>query len=162
MELRDLYDGNKKVTGEKTYKGENIPPNRYIIIVTLFIKNSKDELLLQKRSKEKGEKYGFLSGHPKAGETSLQAIITEAKEEMDINIKDTEVKIFHTEKSKNAFYDFYYLEKDIDVQRLVLQKEEVETAKWMTIEEIEQLINAGEFFENHIEAVEIIKEFLKK
>lgn len=37
-ELRDLYDENKKVTGEKIYKGENIPPNRYILVVTLFIK----------------------------------------------------------------------------------------------------------------------------
>lgn len=50
-ELRDLYDENKKVTGEKIYKGENIPPNRYILVVTLFIKNSNNQLLLQKRSK---------------------------------------------------------------------------------------------------------------
>lgn len=161
-ELRDLYDENKKITGEKIYKGENIPPNRYILVVTLFIKNSNNQLLLQKRSKQKGGKYGFISGHPKSGETSLQAVIIEAKEEMNIDIKNEKVQVFHTEKSKNAFYDFYYLEKDIDIHKLTLQNEEVQEAKWMTIEEIEQLINVGGFFENHIEAVEIIKEFIWK
>ena len=81
---------------------------------------------------------------------------------MNIDIKNEKVQFFHTEKGKNAFYDFYYLEKDIDIHKLTLQKEEVQDAEWMTIEEIEQLINVGGFFENHIEAVEIIKEFILK
>ena len=38
-ELRDLYDKNKNLTGEKYYKGEIIPKDRYIIVVTLFILN---------------------------------------------------------------------------------------------------------------------------
>ena len=74
-ELRDLYDENKKVTGEKIYKGENIPPNRYILVVTLFIKNSNNQLLLQKRSKQKGGKYGFISGHPKSEKQAYELLL---------------------------------------------------------------------------------------
>lgn len=105
-ELRDLYDENKKVTGEKIYKGENIPPNRYILVVTLFIKNSYNQLLLQKRSKQKGGKYGFISGHPKSGETSLQAVIIEAKEEMNIDIKMKKYKFFILKRAKMLFMIF--------------------------------------------------------
>ena len=41
---------------------------------------------------------------------------------MNIDIKNEKVQVFHTEKGKNAFYDFYYLEKDIDIHKLTLQK----------------------------------------
>ena len=162
MEKRDLYNRYKENTKFTILKEQETPDNYYTLVVTVLIQNSKDEILIQKRSKQKGGKYGFISGHPKSGETSLQAVIIEAKEEMNIDIKNEKVQFFHTEKGKNAFYDFYYLEKDIDIHKLTLQKEEVQDAEWMTIEEIEQLINVGGFFENHIEAVEIIKEFIWK
>mgnify|MGYP002550831913 FL=1 len=158
-ELRDLYDENKNLTGEKYYKGEIIPKDRYIIVVTLFILNQHNELLLQKRSKEKGGKFGFLSGHPKAGENSLQGIITELKEE--IGIYSQEISFLHTEKTKNAFFDFYYLKSDIDISKLELQKEEVESVKWFSIYDIEKLIDRNEFYENHIEALDIIKKYIK-
>ena len=158
-ELRDLYDKNKNLTGEKYYKGEIIPKDRYIIVVTLFILNQHNELLLQKRSKEKGGKFGFLSGHPKAGENSLQGIITELKEE--IGIHSQEMSFLHTEKTKNTFFDFYYLKSDIDISKLELQKEEVESVKWFSICDIEKLIDRNEFYENLIEALDIIKKYIK-
>lgn len=36
---------------------------------------------------------------------------------------------------------------------LVLQKEEIESAKWLSLKEIIQLINNGLFLENHAEEV---------
>ena len=158
-ELRDLYDKNKNLTGEKYYKGEIIPKDRYIIVVTLFILNQHNELLLQKRSKEKGGKFGFLSVHPKAEKNSLQGIITELKEE--IGIHSQEMSFLHTEKTKNTFFVFYYLKSDIDISKLELQKEEVESVKWFSICDIEKLIDRNEFYENHIEALDIIKKYIK-
>lgn len=161
-EERDLYNRNKVLTGEKCYKGSKIPDNRYIIVVTLFVQNNKGELLLQKRSKKKGGKYGFISGHPKSGETSIQGIITEAKEEIGIEINEKELKLFNTEETTNTFFDFYYLKNDINISNLVIQKEEVEDVKWFSIPEIYDLIEKGDFFKNHIEAFEIIINYLKK
>ena len=80
MEKRDLYDENKKLTGETIYKGEKVPKGRYYITVVVWIQNEEGEFLIQKRSKEKDGKYGFTGGHPKTGETSLQGMITEIKE----------------------------------------------------------------------------------
>lgn len=54
-------------------------------------------------------------------------------------------------------YNLYYLKKDIDIKNFNLQKEEVDFVKWCTIEEIQELIGSGKFFENHIEAFEIYK-----
>ena len=76
MEKRDLYDINRNLTGETIYKGEPIPPNKYIVVVLSIIQNSKNEFLIQKRSLEKDGLYGSTGGHPKSGESSLEGIIT--------------------------------------------------------------------------------------
>ena len=105
MEKRDLYDKNKQLTGETIYKGEEIPDGRYIIVVLVFIQNSKGEFLIQKRSKEKNGKYATTGGHPKSGENSLQGIVTEVKEEIDIELKEEDLKLFYSGKSDKVFWD---------------------------------------------------------
>lgn len=50
MEKRDLYDINRNLTGETIYKGEPIPPNKYIIVVLSLMQNSNGDFLIQKRS----------------------------------------------------------------------------------------------------------------
>lgn len=39
MEKRDLYDINRHLTNETIYKDEKIPPNRFILVVLVFIQN---------------------------------------------------------------------------------------------------------------------------
>ena len=81
-ELRDLYDVNSNKT-DKTYrKGEKIPEGYYPMVVMAVIRNSKGEFLMQKRSLSKGGDWGVTGGHPKAGESPLEGIITEIKEEL--------------------------------------------------------------------------------
>ena len=53
MEKRDLYDKNRNLTGKTIYKGESVPEGSYIIVVLIYIQNSKGEFLLQKRSANK-------------------------------------------------------------------------------------------------------------
>ena len=74
MEKRDLYDSERNITGETILKGEKIPPNRYIIVVLVFIQNSEGKFLIQKRSKRKNGKYATTGGHPKSGESSIQGL----------------------------------------------------------------------------------------
>lgn len=40
MEYRDLYDENKNLTGEKISIGDDIPKDKYINTVVIFIENS--------------------------------------------------------------------------------------------------------------------------
>lgn len=153
MEQRDLYDINRKLTGKTIYKGEKIPDGNYILVVLVFIKNSKNEFLIQKRSIEKDGTYGFTGGHAKTGENSIQAMQTEIKEELGVTIDENELELIYSGRSDrgHTFFDLYYTEKDIDIKDMVLQKEEVEFVEWDTVEKVKQLIDEGIFKENHIE-----------
>ena len=105
MEKRDLYDEKRKLTGETILKGQDIPEGRYIVVVLVFIQNSEGKFLIQKRSQRKNGKYATAGGHPKSGESSLEGIITEIKEELGIDIPEENIQLFKTIKTEDDFYE---------------------------------------------------------
>ncbi len=157
MEKRDLYDKNKEITNEWIYKNDHIPNNRFILVVTLFLLKD-DEVLIEKRSKDKGGKYAFITGHPKKGESSIEGIISETSEE--IGLKIDRPKLIKTIKGNNTFFDYYVYVCNNDKLSLKLQIEEVDEVKWVKINEIEDMIKNNIFFEKHIDVLPILKEYL--
>lgn len=149
MEFRDLYDANKNVTGKTFIKGEQIPDGYFYLIVAIFIENSKGEFLLQKRVERKGGQWSTTSGHPKAGENSLEGILEEAREELGIDLSNEKLELFETWVNKDQFFDIYYLKKDIALDEITTQEEEVDGVKWASIEEIESLNKQGMFEPKH-------------
>lgn len=165
MEKRDLYDSNRKLTGETIFKGEEIPEGRYIGVVLVFIQNSEGKFLIQKRSKRKNGKFATTGGHPKSGENSLQGIITEVKEEIGLDLNPEDLQLYFSGKSEKerVFWDNYYLKMDIpNIENLQLQEEEVDSIYWFSIEEIKELIKQDKFFKNHCDEFEILLEWLSK
>lgn len=55
VEKRDLYNVERKLMGETIYKGEEIPKNRRVLVVIVFIQNSRGEFLIQKEASKKVE-----------------------------------------------------------------------------------------------------------
>lgn len=163
MERRDLYDINRKPTGETIFKGEKIPLNRYIIVVLSFIQNSKGEFLVQKRSKQKNGKFASTGGHAKTGENSIEAIISEIREELGLTVLPSELNLIYSgrEDTERVFFDIYYLKKDFDIESLTLQKEEVDFVEWDSIEKINELIANNLFLENHVEEFYRMMDILK-
>lgn len=163
MERRDLYDINRKPTGETIFKGEKIPLNRYIIVVLSFIQNSKGEFLVQKRSKQKDGKFASTGGHAKTGENSIEAMISEIREELGLNVLPSELNLIYSgrEDSERVFFDIYYLKKDFDIESLTLQKEEVDFVEWDSIEKINELIANNLFLKNHVEEFYRMMDILK-
>lgn len=164
MEKRDLYNIKKEKTNETIYSTQEIPDNRYILIELVLIQNTKGEILIQKRSKEKGGEYALTSGHAKSGENPVQGMITEIKEELGINVKPEELLLVHSERSdeKKSFYDLFYLRNDYNISEMILQKEEVEEVKWLTEKEVKTLCSNKNFKTSHIEAFETIMKKLKE
>lgn len=164
MEKRDLYDINRKPTGETIFKGEKIPPNRYIIVVLSFIQNSKGDFLIQKRSKQKDGKFASTGGHVKTGETSIEGMISEIREEIGLNITPNELELIYSgrEDTERVFFDIYYLKKDFDISDLTLQKEEVDFVEWDSVNKIEELISNNLFLENHVEEFYRMIDIFKK
>ena len=165
MEKRDLYDKNKTLTGETIYKGEEIPDNRYIVVVLIFIQNSEGKFLIQKRSQRKNGKYATTGGHPKSGESSLQGILTEVKEEIGLNLNQNDLQLYFSGRSEEekVFWDDYYIKMDVeDIKKLKLQTEEVELVEWFSEAEIVQLMEQDKFFKNHYEEFENLIKWLNK
>ncbi len=162
MEKRDLYDENKKLTGETIYKGETVPKGRYYITVVVFIQNREGNFLIQKRVAKKDGKWATTGGHPVSGESSKQGIITEIKEELGISVNNENIQLFRTIKTEDDFVDLYYLKEDIDINSVKLQKEEVDKAKWASIDAINEMIRNQQFSESHTEFFKYCLEFLNK
>lgn len=160
METRDLYDINRNLIGKTIKKDDKIPDNTYIMMVVIFIQNNNNEFLIQKRSLDKGGKWATTGGHPKSGESSLQGIITEVKEELGIKINNP--ILFKQANGKNTICDLYYIKDDIDIAKITIQKEEVENIKWASIDEINNLMNNGEFNKGHYIMFKDCLEFLDK
>ena len=141
MEKRDLYDENKQKTGEVIEKGKEVPKGRYYITVVVWMQNSKGQFLIQRTVPEKYHMWSTTGGHPKAGESSIEGIITEIKEELGLSVSTKELELFKTVKTEDDFVDIYYLKIDVDLDEIVIQEEEVEEVKWASVEEINNLID---------------------
>ena len=160
MKIRDLYDENRKLTGETILKGEAIPNGSYYVVVTIFIQNSKGELLLQRRSQEKSGKWATTGGHPKAGESSLDGIITQVKEELGLDIKNENIILYDSKKDDyaSAFRDYYYVNMEVDPSTLNYNEHEVSDVKWFTIDEVKEMVKTKEF---HKDYAKMFNEFLE-
>lgn len=150
MELWDAYDENRKPLGY-TVKREKFDPlnNEYHIVVHIWIKNSKGEYLIQKRSsnKKEGLKWAWTGGSVLMGENSIDGAVREVKEELGLTVDKEKLTLFTSYKRElyKDFVDVYIYKHDIDVSKLTLQKDEVCDVKWATKNEISQMILSGEF-----------------
>lgn len=161
LETRDLLDSNRNFTGEKIFRFEAIPENRFITTVISFIQNSKGEFLIQKaNSTKKDGLYASTGGHPKSGESSIEGIVTEIKEELGLTVDEKDVKLFYSDNNEKVFCDLYYIKKDFDISDLTLQDDEVESVCWCSIDDIKNLNNKGLFRTSHYTAFEKCLEFL--
>ncbi len=163
MEKRDLYNMYREKMENTILREDETPENCYTLVVLALIQNLNNEILVQKRSKQKGGEYGLTSGHPKSGETSLTGIVAEIKEELGVDALPQELKLMYSERDdkQRCFYDLYYLKKDYNLEDMVLQQEEVENAYWFPEEKVKELCNNGEFKNSHIEAFEILMKKIK-
>ena len=162
-ELRDLYDVNSNKTDKTYYKGEVIPEGYYPMVVMVVIRNSKGEFLMQKRVKSKGGDWGVTGGHPKSGETPLQGIITEVKEELGLDFSKEKFIEYDSGCDGKDCYKMYFVNKDILLEDIKIQKEEVSEVKWFSMDELQNnhlAINRNELNEDQISCFVKVCDFL--
>lgn len=145
-ELLEVYNEKGIKTGEIVERG-NLPKTGYILAAGVIIENSKNEYLIQKTSKEKGSEFALTGGHVRKGESVLDCIIREVKEEIGLTLEKDELKLLGTEKHPDIplIFNFYYAKKDIDINMLKLQNDEVEYVTFMNKETMIKYINNNEF-----------------
>ena len=152
MELLDIYDNDGNITGKKIVRGDKstkLNKNEHIALAVIFIENDNGEFLIQKTSKEKGGYFSSTGGHVDSGETPLEAIKREAKEEIGINIDNDKIEEYGYLSYDMPLRFIYYVKRNVDINDIKVQKEEVEYVKYMSIPEIEELINTHQMLESH-------------
>ena len=88
-------------------------------------------------------------GHVQANELGYQAVIRETKEELGIDINKNDLEFIGSTLSENIqgltinrhFNEFYVVHKDVNIEDIILDEEEVEDIKWFETEEVIERIN---------------------
>ncbi|MBO5529809.1 MAG: NUDIX domain-containing protein [Bacilli bacterium] len=149
-ELRDLYDKNSNKTDKTYHKGDSIPNGYYPMVVMVVIRNSKGEFLMQKRVESKGGDWGVTGGHPKSGETSIEGIITEVKEELGLDFSREKFIEYDSGCDGKDCYKMYFVNKDIDINDITIQKDELSEVKWFSMDELKHMADIGDLNEDQI------------
>lgn len=160
MEYFDVIDINRKPLNKVKARGEQLEENEYNVGVEAWILNSKREVLITQRSKNKSHSnlWECPGGCSIAGESSLQTLKREMEEEIGIDISNIDVKYVDTKLYKKQFVDIYTFNIDIDITKLKLQEEEVQDAKWVSIEELENMYKKEEVVKSVMERFYQVKD----
>lgn len=105
-ELMDLYDAGRVPTGETLRRGDPVPPGRYHLSVSGWIRDGQGRVLLTRRAE--GKKYPLLweptGGHVLAGEDSLTAILREIHEELGLCLgRAGRASLIHSVRARAGF-----------------------------------------------------------
>ena len=159
MEIIDIVDENGIPTGEtieRSLAHRTGVRHRTTHIWIVRKQNDAIQILLQKRSKNKDSFPGCYdissAGHIPAGDDFAESGLRELKEELGLSIQKEELvecgilNIF----TENEFHGIHYVDnqiskvfllwKDIALEELSLQEEEIESAMWMDFAECKESV----------------------
>jgi len=146
MEILDLYDSNNQKLNKTIVRGDkNLLPNEHIKLVTVWLKCG-EKYLIQKCSEQKGSEFAVTGGHVQAGKSSREQAVLELEEELGLKVNIDDLKLLGSIVEQYAIYDVYLLEKDdLCNSKFTLQEEEVESVNWLSLSQIQSLIDQNNF-----------------
>ena len=149
MEKWDILNSDGEPTGKTTVRGKcRLKPGEYHLVVHIWAVSSKGEFLIQRRSENKklmpGE-WAATGGAAISGEDSYTAANRELYEELGIPSNRHSLKKLSRIKRRNSLLDIWFINTDIKIENLRLQKSEVAEAKWVCKGEFISMIENGEF-----------------
>lgn len=149
IERWDILDENGTPTGKTTLRGKNfLKSGEYHLVVHIWIFSSDGKILIQRRSETKplmpGE-WAATGGAAIAGENSYTAANRELYEELGIASNKKNLKKAFRIKRRNSLLDVWMIRADLPVTALKLQESEVAEVKWVSAQELQGMIERGEF-----------------
>lgn len=155
MEYLDVLDENGAFTGEKKERNAMHTDGDWHKVVQIFVVNN-NKIMLQQRALSKksdpGKWCASASGHISAGEESYEAAIKEFQEELGIKIEKKDLLLIDTFKSpsitfnngnkiiNNHFVDLYVVNKEININDINIQPEEVNQVDYFSIDEFINMV----------------------
>ena len=160
MEIWDLYDKDRIKTGETMVRGSQFKENTYHLVVHVCIFNLEGKMLIQQRQPFKDGWPNMwditVGGSAVSGDTSQLAAEREVYEEIGYKLSLDGIRPSLTINFDKGFDDIYLIQKDIDISKLKLQYEEVQSVKWASKEEILSMIDEEIFIPYHKSLINLL------
>ena len=146
VELNDIYDENRVLTGRVHRRGSAWKAGEYGLVVCVWVYDGKGNLLLTRRAPEKSfaGTWENSGGAAKAGETSRQAIARELFEETGIRADENEFELLSSDRDRNTHFDFYCLKRQTPLEEIVLLPGETDDVQWASMEQVHHMVRTGQ------------------
>lgn len=158
MEIWDLYDKNRILTGKTIVRGEAIPEGYYHLAVHVWIRNSRGEYIISQRAADRPVyplMWESVGGGVCSGEDTLTAALREVKEEIGVDLDPARGHVVFTRRrdiERGKVYrditDVWLFEYDGDIDLSRATTREVLQSRWMTRAEIQKMYDAGDFIQS--------------
>lgn len=149
MEKWDILNAEGEFVGKTTLRGKcNLKSGEYHLVVHIWIISSKGDVLIQRRSENKklmpGE-WAATGGAAISGEDSYTAANRELYEELGIPSNKQTLKFLTRIRRRNSLLDIWFINTDVCLENLCLQKDEVSEARWVSRDELITMIKNGDY-----------------
>jgi len=176
-EYIDVISPDGNLTGVSKPRSEIHQEGNWHRSVHIWILKDKEKLLIQQRSLEKESHPGLwdvsCAGHIPSGDSSLHAAVRELKEELGLPILPEELELIFTVESHfilnngtykdNELVDVFLLKKNINVQMLQLQPEEVDSVRLISVNAFRDFVSSNDSsFVPHWKAYQNLLDYLDK
>ena len=161
MEKWDLYNKDFQKLNKTVNRGDLLNDDEYHLVINAWIINDKKELLLSQRCANKAHAYMWecTGGSALAGESDIDACIREAKEELNVDISNSEpIFIGSTLRYFKGCPDIlraYLFRNNTPIEKVKIQEEEVMNSMWADKNKLLELNSSGKLLSN-----EFLKEIL--
>ena len=155
MECIAIYDELGQATNVVVEKHDAHREGLLHKSVCVWVVNSNNEVLMQKRSKDVMFPSMLdisFSGHVQAGETSIEAVIREGREELGLDIDLSKLQYLFSCREIGEFGD--YLENEIDdvflykadvsIDQLCFTDQEVESVIYLSISDLQAKVESND------------------
>ena len=153
MELWDLYNERRELVGRGHVRGEEIPDGLYHLVVHVWIRNSRGEYLISRRSADRPAfplMWECVGGSVLKGEDSLCGALRETREEVGIDLPPEAGRLVRSVVGRvvngvkfSDILDIWLFSYDGPVALERATTKEVVQTCWMTKAEIRTLLDAG-------------------
>ncbi len=162
-ETIDIFNNAREKIGT-IERGASMPDAANKISVHVWIKNGRDEYLLQQRvggAKKFPNMWGQTGGGAQSGESSWQCCVRECSEELGITPDIKNATWIGTFKRPMDFVDVWLIEQDINIKDIRKQPTEVQNVKWASVMDIQNMIQNKTFIPSILPGFEMVLNYLK-
>ncbi len=151
MEYWDVYNEKKERTGKIVKRGDFLNDDEYHIVVNAWIKNQDGKYLISQRSANKSHPlmWETTGGSILQGETALDGVLREVKEELNIDLNKQDAIYIGSGKRYYKgcpdILEIFLFEINSENLNIKVQEEEVNDYMWASVNEIKHLYESKKF-----------------